>query len=331
MQTAEDYDLFYEVLRLRPGGTLEDIRRAHRKLVPQLHSDKRPGSPDGPMQEANIARDMLLGYWKKYNCAPPSARAEAEQRAREQAAQAVREKARREEAARESRIAAEREQQRRQEAARAMEEKRKAEIAFSVPPFQPTLINELFDYLNSKEDWWIWISLGGLVASLVAASLFAENTFGRVGIDTGLPTFVLWVLPYYLCFEGVRSQRTVYLRMKRRSTEAAFVDASTLRQRIQSVFEKSPAGTGGRRWIVTAWQTVEADVSQMISARLVFTAKILWLVQVHYSVEVYVKCKAGANPSSSQFIHWFEYKNTIPWAGPVKDIISELDQSFRRN
>src|SRR5579863_4927747 len=57
----------YEVLGLKPGASLEDIRKAYRKLAKEFHPDLNPGKPaaEARFKAVSAANDILADTEKR--------------------------------------------------------------------------------------------------------------------------------------------------------------------------------------------------------------------------------------------------------------------------
>ena len=184
-----------------------------------------------------------------------------------------------------------------------------------------TLATELIDFLNEKEDAWVWVAIGSGLACLIAAAIVSHNTLGLFDFQTGWATFLIWVALLYLVVYGGWSYRDLYSLLRARATTTRGMDTAALRQKLQGILQKP---LGGQSWLVEHWGPVEADGSQTISAKLFFTGKILRLINVHYTVSFSAKCKPASNPAESRFTYWFEYTGTMPWAPPLNDVVREM-------
>jgi hypothetical protein len=73
---ATNYDAYYRVLDLEPGGSEEQINDSWKLLVNAWHPDKFAESLKEKatvrLQSVNNARDELNRYWRQYHEPPPS-------------------------------------------------------------------------------------------------------------------------------------------------------------------------------------------------------------------------------------------------------------------
>jgi hypothetical protein len=76
VRQASDYDRYYGVLGLDPGGSLQEIEAGWKLRFSASHPDKVvAGSKEratSKAQEINNARDELRRYWRTYGTAPPT-------------------------------------------------------------------------------------------------------------------------------------------------------------------------------------------------------------------------------------------------------------------
>jgi TPR repeat protein len=75
-----DYDACYRTLGLPLGSSLAEIKATQRFLLTAFHPDRfrafgaeRQAQATQKTQEVNRAADELVGYWRRYDAAPPSA------------------------------------------------------------------------------------------------------------------------------------------------------------------------------------------------------------------------------------------------------------------
>lgn len=72
-----NYDQCYQILNLRSGASLPEIKQRYRELARRYHPDKVPPAQREhatfQFQQINAAKEVLEAYWERQQSAPPSA------------------------------------------------------------------------------------------------------------------------------------------------------------------------------------------------------------------------------------------------------------------